>query len=476
MRQRTRHRHWGLLPRFCTTRLRADARTGRAAIGRLPVGFDALLWLALVLTSVSTAACGDGEPKPVPEPLPIPVTLTHEQRGLGVYPGDGPVITQTNKGAELDGAFKHLVIRRQLVDELILSREGVGAINDAKFPATVETLKAEIEAARSVESLVVVLDLMRLSDGSKANSPIPYLTTWDQNERDPDRFGFWRNEYREAVLEAVTTTATEQHPQYFVVGADMERFLTMEGGANDYANFVTLYREAYAAIKVASPSTKVGAGINWVRFQLDVVPTMTLLPYEYPEGVELTELAQVSCATLQGTEEEVALLQAACTQKAFAQYIEPLLHFLAPVQSPDPAAPPEEPVYVTTADIIGLAARPNQGDFNNTPALCPATFFDGLRGWSQDFPVVYYEVNWQISSAVGFGKQDEWLTTLIERNLGVQVEVLAWATLKDLLSNDCGKMTNDLGAPDYVCFSGLWKDSSAPKEVYETLMTDIVPE
>ena len=58
----------------------------------------------------------------------------------------------------------------------------------------------------------------------------------------------------------------------------------------------------------------------------------------------------------------------------------------------------------------------------------------------------------------------------------VQVEVLAWATLKDLLSNDCGKMTNDLGAPDYVCFSGLWKDSSAPKEVYETLMTDIVPE
>ncbi len=432
------------------------------------------LWLLLASTLLMASACGDDTPSGEEAEPVIPITVTAAQRGLGVFDGDAAIIGQVDAADELNAAFSHLVLRRQLRDELIISRQGTTALSDALFSATVEALRTEIDGALALDKTVLVLDLFRVSDGARPGSPEPYITSWDHNDRDPDRYGFWRGDLREAILTEVSTAATEQQPDIFVVGAEMERYLGMPGGLDDYANFVSLYQEAYAAIKAASPQTRVGVGIDWVRFRLDVVPQQVLAVHELPEGVDLgDEPGAVSCASLTGDEEDRALLEAACVEKAFSLYIEPLLRHV------DAAAAPvvegEERAYVTTADVLALSASPAQTDFGNQPATCPEDFFAPLRAWSTIAPVVYYDVQWRVTSSVGFNKQDEWYSVLVDRNSGVSVEIIAWHTLTDMVINDCGKLTGDLGAPASICLGGLWADSSAPKDVYDTIQTDVLP-
>jgi len=456
-----------------TLRRRDSESDVPSARGGLRLGSTSVLLLAL-LAGTLLVACDDGGGNgEEPDPLPTdPIEVTREVRGFGYFPGDVTFIGPLSDDIQAD--FSTVAIRAQLLDELRLSRPD-GTVPNSLFAPRVEALRSELETEHTPDQTVVILDLMRLSDGERVGSKAPYLVSWDGNSRDLDAYGFWRSDYREAVLAQIEVVAREQTPDIFVVGAEMDRYLDMPGGQGDYANFVTLYRDAYETIKAESPDTRVGAGVNWVRFMQDLVPAQALRPEEIPDGIDVPEGTEVVCSALSGEDEDVQRLQAACVDKAFGIYIEPLLRYQDPNAAPPEEGESPEPTYVSTADVLALAAIGTSVDFNNDPATVPDDFFSPLRRWALEYPVVWYEVDWRTDSAVGASAKDAWLEALIDGNDGVDVDLIAWALFKDLLENDCGKLTQDLGAPDSTCFRGLRTDSAAPKAVHDTFVTDIVP-
>lgn len=434
-----------------------------------------LLVALVALTVLTPLACGETEElefktvEPAPDPT-TPFSYDRGTRGVGYFPGDAELLAP--RASELTGDVSTIVLRSQLLDELTVSRGGT--VSESRFDAHVQTLADEVSMLGGFDETVVVLDLMRLSDGQATGALEPYLVSWDGNDRPEDRYGFWREDYRQHVLDQVRAVAETQQPATMVIGAEMERYLSMAGGDTDYANFVTLYREAYDVVKAVSPSTRVGAGIDWVRFQLDIVPNETLTGEEIPSAVDVDRATtQIPCDSVTGTDEEARLVRRACTQKAFERYIEPLLRNLEPNQPTAADGAVVEAAYRSTADVLALAAIGRQGDFGNDPSTIDDDFFGALRSWSVDYPVVWYEVNWRISGAVGADTQDRWLQTLLGAQTGVSVDLVAWAAVKDLLMSECGKLTNDLFAPQTVCFQGLWSDSLAPKAVFDTFVTDI---
>ena len=435
-----------------------------------------VLWLVLAMALTSVACDEEASEEPAIVEDLSPVTLDYTKRGITAWTEDEAAFA--NKASELSAAFSSLVIRAQIFDELVYSREGNAGISRSRFAARVDTIREAIETSYQAEGVVLVLDLMRLSDGSDASAKPAYLASWDNNDREIERYAFWRDDYRAALLEQIVAAAEAQQPAAFVVGAEMERYLAIEGGEADWTNLVTFYRDAYKAIKEVSPTTKVGLGIDWVRFQLDVVPTLTLTGSWIPEEIEFEEEIvnpEIPCSGIGENDPFKLELERACSEMAFSFYIEPFLQ-IAPTgaslseEEREDEVQPEPPTPM--ADILALAATPRTGDFNDLPENCPSEFFAPLRSWSATYPVYYYAVNWRIDSAVAFSKQQEWVEVLLERNAGVKVELFAWEGLSDLLSNDCGKLTSDLGAPDYLCFKGLFKDSGAPKDSYATFSTD----
>ena len=393
-----------------------------------------------------------------------PITLTSASRAFGYFPGD----ELTSSASALSEAFGTVVLRGQLLDELYFSRMGTTSADQSLFSVRIQALRAELEAQQAFGQYVIVLDLMRWSDGSQGNGPEPYLTVWDENDgRAINTYGFWRDEYRDAVLQEIERAVQQQKPAYFIVGAEMERLLGVPGGADDYANFITLYRQAYERIKSVSPDTKVSAGINWVRLQLDVAPTMLVPMEDLPKDLRDDSLSSVSCNALPaGDDAQQTRYKRACLDAAFASYVEPLLYYPNPNHDPTNAL---SPASILSSDFLALAASPENSDFSNDPTTCPEDFFGYLKSWSLTWPVLYYSTNWRVTSSVNEIKQSEWLETLVERNAGVNVSMVSWAQLRDMTTNDCGKLTTDIGAPDWVCYQGLWTVSNREKEVYKTI-------
>lgn len=400
------------------------------------------------------------------------LTLSPAKLGFGYFPGDNVAFNAVDPDSSFPQKFSTVFIRSQMSDELKIGQEGPNTAAQALFSIRTAEIQAELDAVRVFNSLGLVLDVMRLSDGSQANSPEPYLTTWDDKlNRTIDNYGFYRDEYRVAFLEQVKTAAQNQRPAYLIVGAEMERFLAVPGGLDDYANFITLYREAYDIIKSVSPSTKVGAGIDWVRFQEVVARDQVLVAADLPDDLKpATKDEVITCNALpQNDAQKLARLQRACTDKAFMAYVEPLLRY------PNPNYDPENPAgvaqFLPASDILALSLSAPSQTFEGLADNCPDDFFGYLRLWSQAWPVVYYQTNWQISSSVSENKQGEWFDVVVARNQGVNVEVFAWANLKDLKTNpDCNKLkSSDIGAPDWMCFQGLFSESGRAKDVFTKL-------
>jgi hypothetical protein len=401
-----------------------------------------------------------------------PLTLAPERVGVGYFRGDATAMSAIDPDRSLPQQVSTVIVRAQLSDELKIGQEGPNAALSALFAPRVGEVLAEAQGARQFERVGFVLDLMRWSDGSQAGAPIPYLTTWDDRlNRGEGSYGFYRDEYRAAVLDQVRRAAQAHRPDYLIIGAEMLRFLSVPGGADDYTNFVTLYREAYDAVKSLSPSTQVGAGIDWVHLQEVVAPAQVLraddlpddLKPEQPDGV-------IQCNALPTSDPAKApRYRRACTDKAFMTYVEPLLR--VPNPNYDPERPGAAAQYLPASDILALSLSAPSQTFGGNPVNCPEDYFGYLRLWSGTWPVVYYQANWQITSTVSENKQGEWLQAVVDRNKGVNVALLAWAHLKDLRSvPDCQKLrSSDIGAPDWVCFQGLFSESGRAKDVFKTL-------
>lgn len=424
------------------------------------------------------AGCSEEEERkdPVVVENTDPISVDRTQRSFGYFVGDATFISAAS-ATSLTEAFEHVTFRVQLIDELNRSRPG-GTLENSRFAARLDALIDEAQGALTVTDEVVVLDLMRLSDGQRAGSPTPYLLSWDDTVRPIENYGFWRAEYRNAVLAQIEAAARAQKPAYFVVGAEMDRLLDMPGGASDYANFVTFFREAYATIKRESPETRVGAGLDWLRLVQDRARLETLSGSEIPASLEVEPGLAVDCAPFMAsdpaTDDTTRDVRRACMDKTFLRYVEPLLRQPVPVEIPAEGAGTEIVLqYVRTADVLALAALGTNSDFGNSPATAPEDLLATLRPWSQEFPVAWYEINWRVSGPVGAAQQNAWIRTLIARSGGVRTELLSWGLLKDLTSNDCTKLTTDLGAPASVCYAGMWTSSTAPKDVYDTFVTDI---
>jgi hypothetical protein len=437
---------------------------------------------ALFAAAVALGGCSeDAAPGPAPQVFLwdtlgketlTPFTLSPERVGIGYFRGDATAISAIDPDNTLTQKVSTVFLRGQLSDELKIGQEGPSVALDALFAPRIGAILAEADSARAFGKVGFVLDLMRLSDGSQAGSPTPYLTTWDDRlNRTIDNYGFYRDEYREAVLNQVKLAAQTHRPDYLVIGAEMLRFLSMPGGIDDYPNYVTLYREAYDAVKSLSPSTKVGAGIDWVYLQEVVAPAQVLRADDLPDDLKPQDPeGSIPCNALPtGEAELVTRYKRACTDKAFMTYVEPLLRIANPAY--DPEKPGAAAQFLQAADFLALSLSAPSQTFSGTPANCPEDYFGYLRLWSQTWPVVYYQANWQITSSVSENKQQEWLQVVIDRNQGVNVEVLAWAQLKDLRSvPDCQKLkSTDIGAPDWVCFQGMFSESGRAKSAWELL-------
>ena len=384
------------------------------------------VFVALLIATYFVAGCGDDNDNqgPIIDDYD-PIELTNQNRGVPLGFGDLALAEQIGPSrlAEISDNFKVGVLTFQLFDQLAyrLDTQPLNeARKDAKIEERVENLMDELGSNPLVDEYMFVIDLFLLDQS--------YLVVWDgKTQRGPEDFGFWRMDYRQSIIEQLTGIAATYTPSRMVIGADINRFWSIDAG--DYGNFVTLYRELYFAIKDVSPHTRVAPGIDWPYLVYNQAPTFA------------------------GTEEEKI-------ENAYGLLVEPLMGFS------------DGDVYIGTADFLGLSAVPDPSLFQDNVSNIPETFFHYLRGLPDELAIIYYKINWPITSEVYRNKQNEWLEKVLEYNGGVNVELMSWASLADLSDGTCNSMTlgvdaRPTGAPRFVCFAGLWSVSGAQKDVYQ---------
>ena len=353
-----------------------------------------------------------------------PIELTVEKQGLPLSFGNIEHAEQmgSDRLSDMSDNFSIGVLTFQLFDQLAyrlnIQSQDI-AREDARLINRIEDLMLELEEYPLFDNYVIVIDFFLLDRS--------YLVTWDGNQqRGPDDFGFWREDYRESITEQVIEIANRYTPSKIIIGSGINRLITMN--SDDYSNFVALYRDLYLEIKRVSPQTEVGPSIDWAYLMTEQVPTF---PGEREQKIE----------------------------GAFELAVSPLLSFQ------------QDDDITSTADFLGLSAVPDPQKFEDDVSKVPDDFFKYLRSLPEGFEVVYHKINWPIESDAYRDKQDLWLEKFLELNGGVNVSLVAWDSLIDFSDGTCHAITNGSSnrpthAPEFVCHAGLWSVSGMPKDVY----------
>lgn len=393
-------------------------------------------------------ACDDEAPAgPQPPSVTLPAEpeapsgpghLSVEQRGLTIDLDDFAVLTES-AGITLDEArnsFGRLVVNSPYVDWRASTCVDSDMAATYQPRAQVEMLLADLEAQKGLtfDKIAVNVDLL-----SPARNDLIFVCYG----ADQPRFDVLP--HREAVIDAFVELAKVPGVDYITVGLEMNRYYHLrkqdERVIDDYTNFITLYRDVYAAIKAEDASISVGPGLSWSSFTRRTIP-------EIAEELDLDETGMEAF------------------YRAWQRTVQPLIGSSS----------------ARTADFVGLTMMPFQQEapFDGTPNGDIAGIIEHHRRmpvFADGLPVVFPQVDW--SSSVR-GPKGDYLTALKQAVAHVDLAWMAWRRTADLPdtagASPCAKYTEalerSLAYPADFCTAGLVSDTGARKPVVDALLQE----
>lgn len=408
--------------------------------------FDVALIGALTIGGL--AGCDDEGPTgPTPPTVTLPDepeapsgpgNLTVAQRGLALDLDDFAVLTDNNiAGISIDEArtsFGRLVVNRPYVDWRASTCVDSDQAPIYQPRAQLEDLLDQLDTQKGLtfDKIAVNVDLL-----SPARNDLIFVCYGADQPR------FDVIPHREAVIAAFVDLARVPGVDYITVGMEMNRYYHLRKRdarvIDDYTNFITLYREIYAAIKAEKPSVQVGPGLSWSSFTRRTIP-------EIAEELKLDETGM---------------------EAFYRAWQRTVLPFIGTESA-------------RTADFVGLTMIPFQQEapFDGSPnedidgiiehhRRMP-TFADGL-------PVVFPQVDWSTSVQ---GPKGDYLRSLKAAVAHVDLAWMAWRRTSNLPNtadaSPCAKYTQareaSLAYPADFCTAGLVSDTGARKPVLDVLL------
>ena len=389
---------------------------------------------------------------------------TVAQRGVAIDAEDIGIIQEVESSAgvavdALESKFGHLVLNLPVVDYLKGAATGDCVPQDraaAARPLTVaRDLRARFEDTRGLtfEKVAINVDLLSARRTRLLHECF--------NISAEPRFG--EPQHRAQVVAALTELAQLDGLGWITVGLDMNRYYHLRDDdgrdrRDDYANFVTLYRDVYAAVKAVNPDVRVGPGLSW----------------DFLVGVTAPEVAS-ELGDVSGDSVEAFY-------RAWQRTVLPLLE----VRAEGPVRP--------TADFVGFSMMPESMSppFNDAPAPADPSAVAAIEAYYRrielavqtaagPLPVVLPVVDWRNDSAGASVKKANFLTSLKHGVSHVEVEWAAWRRLSSLPTRTqgqtppCDRYTtpdDDFHYRRDFCNAGLVAASGEVGEVFAELTTD----
>ena len=423
----------------------------------------AAIWIAVIFVTVEgLSACSEEtqkQPEPPleempaePEPVYTDGHWAAQARGIALDAEDFFAIDdRTAVGVSPESIqqdFGLLVLNRPYLESprvgCVPESEVAAALPRASSQRFIDKLKAERDV--SMDRVAVNVELLTPSlDGLRHGC-------FQRGNPDP-RFDLL--EHRAAVIDAFVDLADLPNIEFITVGLEMNRYFHLSGGevVDDYTNWVSLYRDIYAAVKAHNDQVKVGPGISWAIFQRRSVPAIAL------------ELALEDKSGL------VAFV------RAYERTIEPLL-FAKRVED-------GRLTRTATADFLGVSLVPfaQEEPFRDDPAPTDEVAQAGVLEYyrrmpiaAQGLPVLFVQMDWPVRSSGRAAKKGLFLETVKRATSHVDVAWAAWRRLADLAKEPeqtapCRSFTS-VGYDEQLCVSGMLDEQGIRRSVFEIFTTD----
>lgn len=366
-------------------------------------------------------------------PLALPVPRGNE------YRSDLALLPQDDTFAGLTTEFGGAVLTMPILDESDARFDPDGA---RMSPQRYQPKKRFGDLADEIEEhvtdnghtpwskYVLVFDLFRVSE--------TWLVRWDGKLitmiEEPGEYGLYRQDMRDEIIEAmidgIDEVSEDNTVTHVVVGSEMERLLLSPSGTRqwpdnpaEFANFVSFFAEAKAAIKEAHPDVQVSAGLNYDRLISHVAARYT----------ETGDRATVSWSERRYAWENVA-------EKLYAE-----------------------------ADFLALASEPDPEEFEANADNLPDGHYAMLAEYQGDRPIVWYSINWPVNSDVEKSLQRAYLERFKVLNAGLDIELVSYRRLQDLDDSSCNSVVKALNGPITDCTAGMFRISGAPGVTYDVL-------
>jgi hypothetical protein len=203
-------------------------------------------WLAMVVLFVAGLACGS--PTQVPEPVPTPhVTPVPEgQTAYGFFPSP-PEITY-------ESVLNHYADMARHADVVMLQQN----VPWASFP---------LEGEAEPQPLIDIRNQVTLAhqNGLEPLFVVDPLNGLNRSEFMGLPFG-WKASFanprvRQAYTDFALWILNTFHPRYLGLASEINTYADTH--PEDFPNFLSLYRDVYAAVKQASPETRVFVTFQW---------------------------------------------------------------------------------------------------------------------------------------------------------------------------------------------------------------------
>ena len=272
------------------------------------------------------------------------------------------------------------------------------------------------------------------------------------------RFG--EPQHRENLKRAFRDLAVLPGLRYITVGQDMNRYFHLVDGEglsvqDDYANFITLYREIYIAIKEVNPDVKVGPGLSWDFLMNNTTAQVS------------GELGLSSAARLAGF------------YRAWQRTVRPLL-----VSKTNGGA--------LAADFVGFSILPETTaePFEDVPSPVDPDHLKAVRAYFRYLPlagnvdgrqldIAITQTDWRVRSAeTGASKKGPYLKTLKSAVSHTPLAFMAWRRLSDLPTDTegqtpaCDQFTIPEDTfhykPDY-CIGGMLDGDGRQRDIIDIL-------